>query len=233
MCPGHVPDYYLPDSSCIMIAVLTYNRPHRKTFDLINKLIYRGYRPEILATPWIERKQHTPLIAHRPNGNNMTTEFLARTYDLTYTEIADYSCLKDYDYILIGGAGLLPDDVVKNNTIINAHPGYLPNVRGLDALKWAIYEGQPIGVTTHVVNSEVDSGRLIERNLVPLNKYDTFYSIAMKQYELEIEMLSRAVEQLHQHSEKIHNQHYQPHRRMPRLKEAELYERLQNYLKNY
>lgn len=43
--------------------------------------------------------------------------------------------------VLIAGAGIIQDDFVQSHTIINAHPGYIPNCRGLDALKWAIVNG--------------------------------------------------------------------------------------------
>lgn len=41
--------------------------------------------------------------------------------------------------------------MIQKYRIINAHPGYIPVVRGLDSLKWAIVEGLPIGVTTHLL----------------------------------------------------------------------------------
>ena len=41
--------------------------------------------------------------------------------------------------MLIGGAGILPKKLVNSMKIINSHPAYLPYVRGLDSLKWAIY----------------------------------------------------------------------------------------------
>ena len=66
--------------------------------------------------------------------------------------------------ILIGGAGILPKEIIDNVNIINSHPAYLPSVRGLDALKWAIYNDMPIGVTSHIISEEADSGFLIRRD---------------------------------------------------------------------
>ena len=41
-------------------------------------------------------------------------------------------------------------------------------MRGLDSLKWAIFEGKPIGVTTHIISEETDTGWLINKQLLSL-----------------------------------------------------------------
>ena len=61
--------------------------------------------------------------------------------------------------------------------------------RGLDSLKWAILYGYPIGVTTHIIESEADLGEIIEQRFVPVYYEDSFYELAMRVYETEIEML--------------------------------------------
>ena len=80
--------------------------------------------------------------------------------------------------------------------IINSHPAYLPYVRGLDSYKWAIYYGKPIGVTSHIISEEADSGYLIKKALVPIYNWDTFHSLALRQYELEIDLLVDSIEDI-------------------------------------
>jgi len=36
-----------------MILVLTFDHPHRKTQDLILKLLAQGVRPQVVATEWV------------------------------------------------------------------------------------------------------------------------------------------------------------------------------------
>src|SRR5690606_4539281 len=98
------------------------------------------------------------------------------------------------EYILITGAGLLPDELVENHKLINSHPGWLPKVRGLDSLKWAIHNKQKLGVTSHYVDSEADAGFLIEQREVPVFANDTFHSVAYRQYEIEIDMLVDSIQ---------------------------------------
>ena len=138
-----------------MIYVLTYNAPHRKTQDLLFRLKIKGYEDiSVLATPWKERKNFKPLIPHRKfNTLDVTPSDLCNKLGYTFDEIelGDLNNLEN-GLILIGGAGILPEDIVKSDKVINSHPAYLPYVRGLDSLKWAIYDGNPIGVTTHIIS---------------------------------------------------------------------------------
>jgi len=91
-------------------------------------------------------------------------------------------------------------------------------VRGLDALKWAIYQAQPIGVTTHYIDSKADEGLLIDRRLVPLYFEDTFHSLAYRVYETEIDMLVEAIDRINSGEAPLtplKDDRYEAHKRMP------------------
>lgn len=193
------------------IAVITYDVPHKKTQDILLRLI--GKNVTVIAMPFKERKPIKKLYWHRPNMNtNVSTIEMCRCFNFNYIENNNpIEIVKDMDVTLIGGCGLIKTN--ENLKIINSHPGYLPFCRGLDALKWAIYKGEPIGVTTHVINSEVDSGYLIEQEFINVSFYDTFHSVALRQYEKEIEMIIRAIDK--PVGKKIYNEHHEPNKRMP------------------
>ncbi len=180
----------------MQIGIITYDHPHRKTQDLICRLKLMGYEDiELIVLPWVERNGHKPLYQHRPTeAVQITTEQLCSRIGLIYNrgDLAEILYKNKYDKILIGGAGILPPEVLGYN-IINSHPGYLPNVRGLDALKWAILKGDPIGVTTYFIGEQADTGVMIDRRILPLYFTDTFHSIAQRLYELEITMLAESI----------------------------------------
>lgn len=183
-----------------MIAIITYDTSHRKTQDLVTKLILNGYNElHLVVIPYLERKKLFPIFKHRPsNAVNISIEKLSERLNIQFSrvEVNDlYSFFsnKSFNHIIIGGAGILPEKLVTNFKIINGHPGYLPNVRGLDALKWAIFYGQPIGVTTHYISDKPDEGKLIERRIIPVFFEDSFYSVAERVYETEIEMLVNTI----------------------------------------
>jgi phosphoribosylglycinamide formyltransferase-1 len=155
-----------------------------------------GYEDiELIVLPWVERNGHKPFYQHRPvDAVQITTEQLCSRMILIYNrgDLAEILYKNKYDKILIAGAGILQLDILKYN-IINSHPGYLPNIRGLDALKWAILKGDPIGVTTYFIGEQVDTGIMIDRKILPLYFTDTFHSIAQRLYELEITMLVESI----------------------------------------
>lgn len=182
------------------IAIITYDAPHRKTQDLLSRLKMYGYHDiTLIATPWIQRKVFQPIYSHRPSNSvplpleNIAFNLEISLVKLNIEEINGYLEKHPFEFILIGGAGLLPNDLVETHRIINAHPGFLPEVRGLDALKWAIYEGKPIGVTTHYVDAKADEGLSIERRRLIPKPDDTFHTFAYRLYETEIEMMVNAL----------------------------------------
>ena len=112
----------------------------------------------------------------------------------------------------------MPANLSKNNKIINSHPGYLPNLKGLDALKWAIYADQPIGVSTHYISDKADEGELIERIIVPVYFEDTFHSLCYRIYDTEIDMLVNAIMMIEQNIsglDVLGDDEFRANRRMP------------------
>lgn len=54
--------------------------------------------------------------------------------------------------------------------IINVHPTYLPYGRGIYPIVWACLNGDPLGASLHLIDSEeIDSGAIIERFRVYLD----------------------------------------------------------------
>lgn len=221
------------------IAVITYNTPHRKTQDVLHGLKAKGYQyVKIYALPFVRRENpFKPIFQHRPSkAINIEIEDYARNFNYqfatTTAETLNQQLIEDKaDFVIIAGAGLLPDELVINHKIINTHPGFLPKTRGLDSLKWAIVKGVEIGVTTHFVDTEADAGFLIEQKLVPIYHNDTFHSVATRQYEMEIEMLINSIELIPNLLEfpSLSTTEYEATRRMPKTIEQDLMDSFEIY----
>ncbi len=225
-----------------MIALISYNTPHRKTQDLIFSLLARGHQKlYVIATPFVQRKSFVPIFRHRPSKAidvELDTFCQRLNIELSVMNIDDIDAFllkNSFEHIIISGAGILPENLVKNHKIINGHPGYLPKVKGLDALKWAIYKGEPIGVTTHYISEKVDEGLPIERRKIPVYCEDTFHSVAYRQYETEIEMLVNSIELIDQdktESFELSDDSYTATRRMPHRLEKPMMERFNDLVLN-
>ena len=216
-----------------MIKVITYDAPHRKTQDLLFRLKLRGYNNVLVyATPWVLRKNFTPLIRHRNfTKQNFLPEQVCNSLGYKFNFCKTLDEIKpdgNSDIMLIGGAGIINKEVIEKFTIINSHPAFLPYVRGLDSLKWAIYCNKPIGVTSHVISEETDAGFLIKQKLVPIYSWDTFHSIALRQYEMEMDFLADSIIDIKNASlEPLSTKESEPMRRIPHIKEKELLAKLE------
>lgn len=214
------------------IVVISYNTPHRKTQDVLFQLKAKGYKNvTVLALPFVKRENpFSPIFFHRPStAIQIETELLCNNLYFDFKEIKvddinAYLNQNKTDFILIAGAGLLPDELVENHQLINSHPGWLPKVRGLDSLKWAIHNQQIVGVTCHFVDSEADAGFLIEQREVPVYANDTFHSLAYRQYEMEIEMLIHSLELIPKKTDfpSLSTTEFEATRRMPKAIEQNL-----------
>ena len=228
-------NFILPQYKDTDICVLTYKVRHRKTYDVLCLLKAMGYeRVTVYAIPLQYQKSFRPLLQHRPEMNwPIDTDFLCENFSYKYVDIGSYTDINEPDdkIILVGGAALLPDEFIHKYRIINSHPGYIPNCRGLDAYKWAIYEKQPIGVTSHLLGNEVDAGKVILRQKVPFYNSDTFYSLAQRVYEWEIRVLAESVLCVMQERklEYISGNEYAVHRRMPPNIESKLLDYFEKY----
>jgi len=220
-----------------MIAVITYDAPHRKTQDVVFKLILKGYRNiQLVVIPWVKRKNFQAIYSHRPSAKvQLTIEELAQRMHIQFERVDlenlhSYFSQNTFDHILIAGAGLLPEEFAMNHKIINAHPGYLPNSKGLDAFKWAIYHGQPLGVTTHYISEKADEGKLIDKKIIPVYAEDSFHSVAYRIYETEIDMLVDAIDKIDKNEaslDSLADDAFEATRRMPNRLEAEMMDKFE------
>ena len=201
------------------VGVVTYLLKHRKTYDTLCLLKAKGYADvKVYAVPFHYTKTFKPIFQHRPelvmDYPNIKELCAALEYPFYsgggYTEFD----IEDSRILLLCGAGLLSHEFIDHHTIINAHPGYLPFCRGLDAVKWAIINKCPIGVTTHLIGEEIDAGEIIDRKIVSIRFQDTFHAVTQRVYETEIDMLVAALEKINEKHEYIDGSQYPLHRRM-------------------
>ena len=110
------------------------------------------------------------------------------------------SCLKILtkikpDLIILGGSRILQLKVLKIPKIgvLNAHPGLLPKYRGIDVIFWAIYYGEPVGVTVHFVDQGIDTGKIIIQKKVKIAAGDNLQTIVIKAEKLAGRLMAQVV----------------------------------------
>ena len=62
-------------------------------------------------------------------------------------------------------------------------------IRGLDSILWSIHKEQAIGVTAHLINEYIDSGLLVQKKKIIIDKDDDLQSLYEKNYQLQLDLI--------------------------------------------
>ncbi len=107
--------------------------------------------------------------------------------------------LKNKEIKLICLAGfmkVLSKTFIKNfkGKILNIHPSLLPKYKGLNTYRRAIKNNEKFsGCTVHIVNSKLDSGKIILQKKVKLNKKETIRNLKKKILKQEHILYPKAI----------------------------------------
>lgn len=188
-------------------ALFVYDFPHKKSQEFLIKLWLENLEPEVvIAAPYkelSEKEMNVSEIRVKPNHKNIVhPKKVAKKMDIPYY-VSEHNSektrklLNEYkiDLGIIGGARILKDEIIKSCDygILNFHPGILPDNRGLDALKWAILKDIPPGVTAHLINRKVDSGKIVMTKKITIKEDDTFVDLSLRLFETQLEILPVAI----------------------------------------
>ena len=172
------------------IGIITYHTNHLKTEQILSRIAGK-YELKVYALPYVARKAREVLFQHRPDQSVAAHPAdLCAAYGIPFIPVKnDGEIDNECELYLITGAGILSPECVKGKRILNCHPGVIPAVRGLDAFKWAIMKGLPIGNTLHYIDEGVDQGEIVSILKTPVYPSDSLESFARRHYEREIDMM--------------------------------------------
>lgn len=99
------------------------------------------------------------------------------------------------DLIVLGGSRIIKENILDIPKIgtLNAHPGILPYYRGLDVIKWALYNGDKLGVTIHFVNSGIDTGEICTYKELELTDNISINAIKEQAIKVSAQLISKTV----------------------------------------
>lgn len=187
------------------LAVFAYNFPHKRTQDFLVRLYLEGYDIElVVAADRLELSLPRETLRVKPRHVDLVhPETVCRRLGIPYHvlphnsgETAEMMRSNGIDVGIVAGARILKKPTIDSVTkgIINFHPGLIPEVRGLDAVKWAVYRDLPIGLTVHFIDERVDAGRTILTREIPLRADDTLVDISLRLAETQANLLPEVLE---------------------------------------
>ena len=141
---------------------------------------------------------------HYSKGLRFTKIFKIRKYVLDFKKktLAEKKLLKimkknKIELICLAGfMQILSKHLIKNfnGKILNIHPSLLPKYKGLNTHNRAIINKEKFsGCTVHLVNSRLDSGKIILQKKVKIKKKDTSKRLAKKILAEEHKLYPKAI----------------------------------------
>ena len=188
-----------------MMIVFGYNFHHQKTQDFLFYCRHYGYTVEaVLAADW--RDLGLPKKRFRTNIRTCGTIHpaeICESQNIPF-HIVDHNSAESLEILdrlkpaigLIAGSRILSPMVVDSFSkgIINFHPGLIPEIRGLDCVQWALHKELPLGMTAHLIDSRIDAGRMIERNILQEFENDTLIDLEQRIYQLQLKQFSKVID---------------------------------------
>ncbi len=121
----------------------------------------------------------------------------SRLRDDAHAEICQALKERKVDVIVLTGFMRLVKEPLLSefrDRIVNVHPSLLPKFKGRDAPQQALDEGEiETGCTVHLVTAEVDSGRILAQDTVPVHIGDTAEELHERIKEREHRLLPKVL----------------------------------------
>ena len=140
------------------------------------------------------------------------------------------------DYGIILGARILSKKVIDcfPGGIFNFHRGLLPENRGLDTIKWAVFNNIPQGITTHLIDENIDVGMKVYKESIEVDRQDTIFDVDSKLFYLEMKHLHTILNDEFKIPEpKSLKSSYKSQKAVPDDIDNKVYEDFDLYKKNY
>ena len=137
---------------------------------------------------------------------NMPLPKLCRDEDIEYLragsmnskEAVTWITEREIYIIINAGGGVFRREMVEAPKIgiLNAHLGYLPAFRGMNALEWSLFYGNRIGVTLHFIDAGIDTGDILLFREIEIDKSDSIASIRAKSLAVNVDVMIEGIKGL-------------------------------------
>lgn len=186
------------------IALFAYNFEHKKTQDVIFYLLASGFQIDIiLAADPVQlnippssvktKIKHDFLIHPREIAKNLKIPYEVVKHNSSQT--MDILTDRQIDLGVISGARILKSDTIAacKLGILNLHPALLPECRGLDSLLWSVEKNIDLGVTGHLIEKQVDSGKIVVKEKLKIVPNDSILEVNERLYDLQLSVLIKSI----------------------------------------
>lgn len=158
---------------------------------------------EIIEVDSVWSNNPNAYVLERASKMNIESFVFNRQQFYRSNEVINGLKKRNIDLVVLAGfLWLIPDNLVKDFTIINIHPALLPKyggkgMYGMNVHK-AVVENKDAesGISIHFVNEKYDEGKIIFQAKCTLTPFDTPEEVAQKVHELEYRYFPKIIEKV-------------------------------------
>lgn len=177
------------------VLAFVYNFPHDKSALGLLQLAASGLRVTCIASPWkrlgvgSSYRRVVPVSDELPHPRDVAGRLGFRYIVADHDAPDVFGLAKESGRGVVLGARVLGPHWTRSIQILNLHPGILPENRGLDNLKWAIYLGIPQAVTAHIIDEKIDAGKYLIHSPIDVRLDDTLVDVHIRLLRRQLAML--------------------------------------------
>jgi len=95
--------------------------------------------------------------------------------DLNSDNSVDFVTKSNCDALIYGGGGILRKRLIEatGRKVLNPHCGPLPEIRGMNAIEWALLLDKPLEITVHYIDEGIDTGEIVSRVALDTDRVTT------------------------------------------------------------
>jgi methionyl-tRNA formyltransferase len=135
----------------------------------MKKFLFVGNRKFVLEELVKKNLDLTVVIIKNSHLEKEFKKFKLKKFYLISNKYQLLKLLKkiNFDVLISNGCPFkIPINIFKNKTLINVHPSYLPDLKGIDPVIGSIIFKRDAGATAHIMNDKFDSGKIISRKKI-------------------------------------------------------------------
>ena len=97
-----------------------------------------------------------------------------------------------------GTPRILGKEIISSTTfgVLNGHPGELPYYRGCTCIEWALFNGDKVGVTFHLMTEKIDEGPIIQKKFIDVRPDMSYQDIRILAYKAMIKSIPQAIKKV-------------------------------------
>ena len=160
-------DYLLHHGVVIDGAIFCKSQLKRNWRRVIKKIRMRGFIPTL-------KRIYVNLLKRRKEISQIYNQHIEKVFfvdKFNSEEVRDILISNRVELLILTSTPIIKPIIldIEDLTILNAHTGWLPKYRGLDANLKALRDGHQLGISIHKVTKKIDGGNVYLRENFDIN----------------------------------------------------------------